>query len=164
MAVTFLLKERNGFGGLAGRGGRAPVPREGGRDLPGPHRPAEGQLGETGTRARGACREPSSLPGDTHCTHVPISAPQLSVPHRARPGTSEDPHLGSAACRSLGERCCWVGAVGLTPIGGQLSQETWSCRGSLLPSGHWGHHPGGYGQGLLRAARRQPAAPGAGVC
>lgn len=73
MAVTFLLKDRNGFRG----GGQARVPGEGGQEcwaltaLP---------RGSSGRLAPAACWERFSLREDTH---IPISAPQLSVPHHS---------------------------------------------------------------------------------
>lgn len=77
--------------------------------------------GSSGRLAPAACRERFSL---REGTHIPISAPSCLCHTAVCPGTSRDPNLGSTACRSLGESCCWVGAVELTPTGRQLSQET----------------------------------------
>lgn len=108
MAVTFLLKERNGFGGPAGGGRPAPIPGEGYQELPSPHCPAKGQLSETGTRALGACREPSSLRGDTHCTRISSLLPNCLCHTTVHPGMIRDPCPVCAACQSLGrDAVCW---------------------------------------------------------
>lgn len=58
-----------------------------------------------------------------HCSHTPFLLHTCLCHTAAWLGMSGDPCLGSTACPSLWERSCQVGAVGLTPVGGQLSQE-----------------------------------------
>lgn len=161
MAVTFLLKQSNGFGEPVGGGGQAPVPGEGGQELPSPHHPDEGHFAESGG---------GSLPGAplSRGGHPLHSGPRFCSPAgcAVRPGASGDPVL---AWQLAG---AWAsGAVRLELlaqprwVGGQLSQETRSRRGSLFPSGGWGGGcPDGHSQGLPRAACRQRVAPGRGAC
>lgn len=93
-------------------GAKPQAPGAGGRELPSPYHLAKGQLDETSPWGAGS-----------HCTHTPFLLHTCLCHTAARLGMSGDPCLGSAACLSLWERSCQVGAVGLTPVGGQLSQE-----------------------------------------
>lgn len=113
MAATFSLK-----GGMASEGQReeGAKSRSPGRVVRSCQTLTVPLRGSWVSWARGACREPSSLGGDAHCTHVPISAPWWSVPPRSAAGHEQGPPVP-------GEELS-VGAVGLTPMGGRLSGET----------------------------------------
>lgn len=101
------------------RRGSTPGPGAGGWELPSPHHLTKGQLDKTGTGVLGACRAPSSLRGVTHCIHIPISAPPLSVPCCSMARHAWGPLSWPLQLA----RACGREAVELTPMGGQLFQE-----------------------------------------
>lgn len=70
-------------------------------------------------------QEPAGSPPLSEGTPTsPFWLPSCLCHTAVQPGTGRDPHPCSAACRSPSEGCSLVGAAGLTPMGGQLSQET----------------------------------------
>lgn len=124
MAVTFLLKERNVFGRPAGGGGQ---PRALGQVV-GSCPTLTISPRDSSMRLALGCWEPAGHPALSEGSPPVPTSPFLlhtSLCHTAAwPGLGGDPCLASAACPGLWERSCQVGAVGLTPVGGELSQET----------------------------------------
>lgn len=80
------------------------------------------QLGETGTGALGACLL-EGIPTAPTSPFLLLAGCATLQGSRPRAGTP---------CQSLGERCCQMGALGLTPRGGHLPQETRSCRSCVF--------------------------------
>lgn len=123
-----LIKGEECLWKASGRRGPTPGPGAGGWELPSPHHLTKGQLNETGTGVLGACRAPSSLRGVTHCTHIPISAAHLSVPHCSMAWLEWGPLSWLCSLpKPVGEKLpggsCWVNPSGWAAFSGDLKLQ-----------------------------------------
>lgn len=126
MAVTFLLKERNVFGGPAKAGAKPQALGQVVRSCPAlTISPRDSSTRHWGA---GSLPDTSSLGGVTHCTHIPMSALHLSVPHCSTARHEWGPLSWLCSFpEPVGEKLpggsCWVNPSGWAAFSGDLKVQ-----------------------------------------